>query len=231
MLTQILNYQSVEGKLIRLQNELNNNKAKSFLAKMVATVKEEQNKLLVLENQAKEITTNFEKSKEDFAKLEAALEKLVATDVETMNDQDLVALNKKITDLSNKLSNLGRSISQAAMIANQTLKEFDKVKNNIILAKEKHRQAKEEYDKLVASLEPQIAEQRAKLESLEKQVDSKIMAKYKHARNDGIFPVFVALENNSCGGCRMSISAAYVNKLKENGFVECEQCRRFIYQK
>ncbi len=231
MLTQILNYQSVEGKLIRLQNELNNNKAKSFLAKMVATVKEEQNKLLVLENQAKEITTNFEKSKEDFAKLEEALEKLVATDVETMNDQDLVALNKKITDLSNKLSNLGRSISQAAMIANQTLKEFDKVKNNIILSKEKHRQAKEEYDKLVASLEPQIAEQRAKLESLEKQVDSKIMAKYKHARNDGIFPVFVALENNSCGGCRMSISAAYVNKLKENGFVECEQCRRFIYQK
>ena len=155
---------------------------------MKAALKEEQTKLLALESHAEKITANFEKSKQDYAKLEAALEKLIATDIDSMTEEDLSALNKKITDLSNKLSNLGRSISQVSMIANQTLKDSVLAQNNIKKTKEQALIAKGEYDKLVASLEPQIAEQKAKLESLEKQVDSKLMAKYKHARNDGIFP-------------------------------------------
>ena len=44
MLTQILEYQSKESKLLSLERELNNNPTKSALVKMVGIVKEEQNK-------------------------------------------------------------------------------------------------------------------------------------------------------------------------------------------
>ena len=231
MLTQILNYQATEAKLIKLQRELNNNKAKDSLAKMVATVKQEQANLITLENQAKEIFDGFEKCKGEYAQVEKALEKLIATPIDDKGEKELADLNKKITDMANKLSNLGRSVSKSSMLANQILKDFERVKKNIIISKEKHKQAKEEYDKVLATLEPQVEEVKKQLASLEKQIDAKIMARYKQSRNDGIFPVFVPLNGQSCGGCSMSLSAAYESKLNANGYVECEQCRRLIYKK
>ena len=231
MLTQILNYQATEAKLIKLQRELNNNKAKDSLAKMVATVKQEQANLITLENQAKEIFDGFEKCKAEYAQVEKALEKLIATPIDDKGEKELADLNKKITDMANKLSNLGRSVSKSSMLANQILKDFERVKKNIIISKEKHKQAKEEYDKVLTTLEPQIEDVKKQLASLEKQIDPKIMARYKQSRNDGIFPVFVPLNGKSCGGCSMSLSAAYESKLNANGYVECEQCRRLIYKK
>ena len=231
MLTQVLNYQATEAKLIKLEKELSNNKAKTFLAKMVATVKEEQANHITQENQAKEIFDGFEKCKREYAEVSKALDKLVETPIEGKTEKELADLNKKITDMANKLSNLGRSVSKSSMLANQILKDFERVKKNIIISKEKHKQAKDEFDKVVSTIEPQIEQVKAQLATLEKQVEPKIMARYKQARHDGIFPVFVSLENNSCGGCRMELSAAYKNKLKEQGYVECEQCKRLIYNK
>ena len=65
--------------------------------------------------------------------------------------------------------------------------------------------------------------------TLEKQIDANLLSKYKHLRQDKIFPVFVPLNSNACGGCSMALPAALMNKLKENGYLECEQCRRYIY--
>ncbi len=231
MLTQILNYQSTEAKLIKLEKELKTNKAQDQVSKMVAVVKQEQSKLVTLEKQAKDIFDGFERTKAEYASVEKAMQKLIETSVEDKDEKTLAELSKKISDMANKLSNLSRSVSQASMQANQILKEFDKVKKNIIVSKEKHKLAKEEQDKFLATIEPQIAEAKEKLATLEKQVDPKIMSRYKKARQDGIFPVFVPLENGSCGGCSMSLSTAFTSKLKEAGFVECEQCRRLIYKK
>lgn len=231
MLTEILNYQAVEAKINKLEKELNANGTKTALANMVTAIKQEQNTLLELEDKAKEIFDGFEKCKAEYAKAEEILEKLIATSVDDKNEKEIAELNKKITDMTNKITTLGRNISQLSMQANQILKDFDKAKNNIITSKGKHKQAKEEYDKQVASIEPQIAELKKELASLEKKVDSKVMERYKKARQDGIFPVFVPLKDGVCGGCRMSLSAAYNSKLKEQGYVECEQCRRLIYLK
>ena len=136
------------------------------------------------------------------------MDKLVETPIEGKTEKELADLNKKITDMSNKLSNLGRSVSKSSMQVNQILKDFER-----------------------STIEPQIEQIKSQLASLEKQVEPRLMARYKQARHDGIFPVFVSLENNSCGGCRMELSAAYKNKLKEQGYVECEQCKRLIYTK
>ncbi len=231
MLTQILKYQTAEGKLIKLERELNNNAAKKAVATLVTTIKDEQNNLLKLETAAKEINDSFEKCKAEYEKVSASLEKLVATTVEDKTEKELADLNKKITEMSNKLTSLGRSISQSSMQANQILKDFERVKKNIIVSKEKHKKAKEDFDAVSSNLEPQIAALKAELTSLEKQVDPKIMARYMRSRQEGLFPVFVELKNNSCGGCSMSLSAAHVSKLKEQGYVECEQCRRLIYLK
>ena len=56
----------------------------------------------------------------------------------------------------------------------------------------------------------------------------KLYEKYKSMRADKIFPVFVPLRNNCCGGCSMEQSLHFVQKLRQAGMLACENCGRII---
>lgn len=231
MLTEMLKYQDVEEKIMNLEKKLNHNDTKTEISKLVAIIKKEQNNLISLENQAKEIFDTFEKCKNEYAKVSESLEKLVSTSVDDKTEKEISELNKKITEMSNRLTTLGRSISQSSMQSTQVLKEFERVKRSIQESKQQHKVAKEKNDELTSKLEPEIAKLKSDLASIESKLDKKMFDRYKKTKQDGIFPVFVPLKDDVCGGCRMALSAAYKSKLNDQGFVECEQCGRLIYLK
>ena len=101
------------------------------------------------------------------------------------------------------------------------------------LGREKFDGYKAKYTKLKADVEPKIAELKAQLAKIQKDIDSKLYQKYMQKRENRIFPVFVALTENKCGGCRMEISASKLGAMKNNefGVIECENCGRIIYTK
>ena len=102
-------------------------------------------------------------------------------------------------------------------------------RKKIIEAKQKRDQSKQEIDEVAKSKETDVDKFRDELASLEKTIDAKTLAKYKTIKQDGIMPVFVPLVDKRCGGCRMELSVSALDKLKESGIYECEQCRRLIY--
>ena len=69
------------------------------------------------------------------------------------------------------------------------------------------------------------------MSALEKDIPQDIFAKYKTLKGDKIFPVYVALDNGHCSGCRVEIPTSKVNKIKAEGSIVCEQCHRIIYNK
>ena len=91
----------------------------------------------------------------------------------------------------------------------------------------------EKYTKLKTELEPKINALKSDLAKIQKDVDSKLLQKYNQKRENKIFPVFVSLADNKCGGCRMEISASKLGTMKKNDFgvIECENCGRIIYTK
>ena len=76
---------------------------------------------------------------------------------------------------------------------------------------------------------PKIAEIEKKIKELEPKVqDKEKYEKYNQMKEKGIFPVYVSLEENFCGGCKVELPLNFVEKLKEKTMLPCEHCGRII---
>lgn len=229
MFEKILEYQKLDGKLRNLKREFDNNPAKQNLEKIKAIGKDAQNKLIELETKAKTAIADHAKYKAEYEKIVTQLNAINKTSVDSMTEEQINANLEKANALVNVLVPLERNLSSQAKLVEDILKNFEVCRNNIVINKQKYTQCKAECDKFEENSKPQFEEIKKQMLEMEKDIDKNLLAKYKHCRQDKKFPVFVPLNNNSCGGCSMEISAALMNKLKADGYLECEQCRRYIY--
>ena len=108
------------------------------------------------------------------------------------------------------------------------LDEFKNTKNNIIKAKTKFADSKKQYDDEIEKITPKCNEIKKKMIDLQDKIDKSTFAKYQAIKNDKIFPVFVKIRDNHCGGCRVELPMAKVNKLKAEKMIVCDQCHRII---
>lgn len=229
MFKNLLEYQKLDGKLLALKRDLEKNEVKQTLNKVVVLVKDSQNKLIELEAKAKLSIQEYEKSKADYEKTYTELAKLSKQDVEKLDENQMNDNIEKASQLVNVLSVLERALSSQAENVNAIIKNFEVCRNNIVVYRQKYKESKLKCDELESSTKPKVEEIKKQMHALEKDIDAVLLAKYKQIRQDRIFPVFVPLNNNACGGCSMEMPAALMNKLKADGYLECEQCRRYIY--
>ena len=229
MFEQILAYQNLDAKVLKLKREYEKDPAKQNIINAMAVAKDYQNKLVELDSVASKTIADFEKNKKRYAQVSQMLEELNKQDASTLSSEDLSVQIDKINAISAELGTLERAISSLADSMSNILKNFDLYKQNIILSKQKYVENKQKLSQLEEKILPQVTAIKKQMTETEKDIDPKILAKYKSLRQDKIFPVFVPLNNNSCGGCSMSLAAASTSKLKDKGYLECEQCRRYIY--
>lgn len=229
MFSNLLEYQKLDGKLLLLKRDLEKNEAKLTLNKVVALVKDSQNKLIELEAKAKASIQEFQKNKADYENAYSELAKLTKQDVEKLSESQINENMEKANQLVSALSSLERALSSQAESINNIIKNFEVCRNNIVTYRQKYKESKTKCDQLEISIKPKVEEIKKQMHSLEKDIDATLLAKYKQIRQDRIFPVFVPLNNNACGGCSMEMPAALMEKLKSKGYLECEQCRRYIY--
>lgn len=229
MFENIIEYQKLDGKILALKRNFDSSVDKKTLNQVVSLVKDSQTKLIELENRAKTALSEFEQNKKDYNALYEQLKTLSKIDANSFDEQKAQAELEKINKLTQTLSAMERALSSQAENVNSIIKNFEVCRNNIMTYKQKYKESKEKVDALQASLAPQVEQIKKQMATLEKQIDANLLSKYKHLRQDKIFPVFVPLNSNACGGCSMALPAALMNKLKENGYLECEQCRRYIY--
>ena len=198
---------------------------KQIMNKMIAFVKDAQNKSGALENSAKQLVDDYKKTKAEYEKVLANIQKLIESDVQ--NEKTLGVINTYSSDLYM----LERKLNIIVTKTQETLKNFGVAKNNVIKAKQKHKECKEKYDAKINEITPKIAKLKQEQKKLESTIDEKMLAKYKSVLRDNIFPVLVPVSNKLCGGCRMEIPMGKMDKLKNGGFIICEQCGRIIYNK
>lgn len=229
MFEQILAYQNLDSKIIKLKRELEKDPAKQNINNAMAIAKDFQNKLVELDSFASKTLADFEKNKKRYAEAYKDFDKLNKQDVSNFSSDQLNEQIDKLNSLSSELGSLERSISALADSISNILKNFEYCKQNIMSSKQKFMENKQRLSQLEEKIAPQVNAIKKQMQDMEKDIDPKILAKYKSIRQDKIFPVFVPLNNNSCGGCSMSLASASASKLKDIGYLECEQCRRYIY--
>ena len=225
MIDKILKYQDLDRQIRALEKESSNMEEKQIMNKMIAYVKDAQNKSAQLESQAKQLVDDYQKVKSEYDLALKNIQNLV--DSKTQNDRTVNLINTYSSDLYM----LERKLNIIVNKSQEILKQFSVAKNNVLKAKQKHKECKEKYDSKINAINPKIKKLRQEQKKLEPEIDEKALAKYKNVLNDNIFPVFVPVAGNLCGGCRMEIPMGKMDKLKNDGYIVCEQCGRFIYNK
>ncbi len=225
MIDKILKYQDLDKQARALEKESSNMEEKQIMNKMIAFVKDAQNKSLGLENSAKQLVDDYKKTKSEYETTLKNIQKLV--NEESHNDKTFNLINTYSSDLYM----LERKLNIIVTKTQEILKQFGAAKNNVLKAKQKHKECKEKYESKIKEINPKIEKIRQEQKKLESEIDDKVLTKYKSVLHDNIFPVFVPVSNKSCGACRIEIPMGKLNKLKNDGYIICEQCGRFIYNK
>lgn len=232
MLEKILDYQKTEAELISLESELAKSSDREKASQIQQELKNQHAKLMTLEKTAEKVNANYKKAK---AKYEEYTKKLETLQKELeLADTDKVALYEKAyKDFFAVANSLEKEITNMYNEVQKISREYEEIIKKSKTDRERFDKFKASYAKLKAQKEPKIAELKEKLAEMRKDVDEKLMHKYSQKRDGHMFPVFVALASNKCGGCRMEISASKLGSMKTNeyGVIECENCGRYIYSK
>lgn len=226
---KILEYQKLDTDLFRLEREINKNEHKKNAQAMVSYVKEAQNQILELDRQANRLYQDFQKLKQVEEKGIDLIEKYSRQFGDNLTTEQLKDLQTKISQTTRQLRELENRFVASEKKAKQFIADFDNLKKKANVAKSKHQESKSKFDEYCAQKEPEIKAIKDKISALEKQLDVGFVNKYKTLKQDGMFPIVVKLVDSRCGGCRMELPSKELEKIRQNGKLECPSCHRLIY--
>ncbi|MBE5736392.1 MAG: hypothetical protein E7356_03445 [Clostridiales bacterium] len=226
----MLEYQKLDMELMRLKASSLKSADRANLAKLKNIIVDAHNTGNKLEENAQKLLDNYNKLKKQYDANYEKVQKLISTDLESIEADNVDSYLYQINSLSSELFMLDRNINNIVVEIKNSLKNFDVTKKNMIKAKEKYNECKEKCEKEVQTITPKLKEIEAKMKALESQIPADLFAKYKAIKADKIFPVFVCLDNGHCSGCRVELPTSRTNKLKTEGTIVCE-CHRIIYNK
>ena len=226
MFEKIIEYQNLDIRRNALIRDLDNLKEKDEVDKVANLIKDNQNRLAEIDLEAKNTIAIYSKCEADFRKLKEEIDRISSSN---MSSDDKEKWANKEDVLDKQFSTIERNLSVQVENVSNIIKQFEACKNNIVKYKNKYLESKEKYNEERKKYLPKLEVITKELEKLEKEVDKKLLQRYKQLKQDKIFPVFVAVNNNSCGGCSMEFSSAHMTKLKQDGYLECEHCRRINY--
>ena len=229
-LSKIIEYQTLDSKLFKIERELKNNENKKIANQMHQNMKDAQTKTLKLEERAGALLTEIEKVKKQFQIQQEKMNEFVARDLSKMSKEEVDKLAVLKDKLSQNLVILDKNLSSLAETVNAVLTEFNKTIKLANNCKEQYLKCKQAYENDVKAVEKDKNDIIKELQKLEKGIDGKIMEEYKKRRNENIFPVLVKLNGNSCGGCHIELPYANISSLDVNGILSCEHCHRLIYK-
>lgn len=228
----ILDYQKQDGILRKIENELQNSEERKRAAAAKSFLLEGEEVIQKTDKKAADLLIKFRNLQHTLNECVQMSEEYEMLMKESKEDEDeLSYLGKKIQQLNETLKKTEHDLTLLSQQMEETAKNFVAYRQKFGAAKEEYTTNKKKYDELKAAKAGEIEEIKKKMAQIAKDVDKKILERYQAVRNDKIFPVLVPLNGNMCGGCNTELSLNEMGRLKKQGYIECDNCKRIIYQK
>ncbi len=231
-MNKILEYQKIDGELLQIERKIKASQAQKIIERENNVANDARNKMKDLDKKAEELLKEFNKLREIMNSNVKNVEILEKQKVEM---QDKARVKKLYDNIKNVNANLGVIEDRLKTLTNKIeniLNSYRSTKKMIEKSKEKKQNAQQELDNVSGKYEKQIKELSSKLETIAKDIDSRMFDAYKRLR-DAKYPPFVQVVDNDgtnrCGGCKSLIPVSRMDALKSNGHIECENCHRIIY--
>lgn len=225
----ILEIQKLDRQIRALEREVDKCPASVDFKNYKKFLQEGRTRFENLERQADEIIKNYEKSMNRLSKCRGESDILKKRNVDGVNLETATTLVGDINSLVGNLTEENRRMEEMVRKSEEIVRKSAELSNKLTEAKMRANTFKEKIEAKKVEVAPKIAEIEKKIKELEPKVqDEEKYAKYKDMKARGIFPVYVNLEENFCGGCKVELPLNFVEKLKEKKMLPCEHCGRII---
>lgn len=226
---EILNYQNKDFEIIKLERALNESTSRKTINQILKIVKQTQNISSSLEAEAEEVLLQFNNLKKSYSDNINSFIVLSKKETETLDEEEAEEIIKLTNSMVSNLGVLEKKLLAMAEKVNVILSNYDSAKKKYQSAKMHYKNASEKFNAEKNELRPRIEKLTEELKEMETKIESKLFKLYKEKRQDKIFPIFVEFISNSCGGCRMELPYAQIEKIKKEKLLECENCHRYIF--
>lgn len=228
----ILEYQKIDQELIALETEVTKSKERSALFSAKGRVDEATGTIGKLSSEAAEIISSYQKLKDRTDKLQSRLEEFngVLDGIADINEAEYYL--KQIETVVGEISALEKDASKDSSRIDTVGAEYKKTWEAGTKALDAYKRAKVAYDSFIAERQPRVAEIKARLDSLKKEIPEELFALYSTLRSAKQMPAFVEYDQKTdgCRGCFMDIPNDTKGKLKVSGdYTECPNCRRILF--
>lgn len=224
----ILDIQKLDGEKRKIINTVENSQENKLLKKFTDVMKEGRTFVNNISNAATELISEYNDMNKKYENL---LGRVEIASKQTLEKSDLEHVSDMVSNtnsLASECAIMEQRIKELTDKSAKLLSDYNVVMNQLKSTKQKVDALKEMIVKMQALVNPKIVAIDKKITELESGVDSEILTKYKKMRDDNIFPVFVGLNGDRCGGCQMSLPLSFIEKLKVKRTLPCEECHRII---
>lgn len=224
----ILKIQQLESEIRKLKQSANNSRENVMYEQLKESRKTVRDNINTIENNAGVIIKQLDQIRLRYEQLNAKSEITAKQKPDKAGLATISTLVEGSNYLASELAKLEQKMRELNDKASRLVNEFNNAMNELRNLKAKQDKMKAIVEDKQANILPAISEKQAQIKKLEGNVDNALYEKYKALKNDNIFPVFVHLRGNRCGGCQMEQSLNFVQKLKQKGMLPCEECRCII---
>ena len=234
-MNKILEYQRLEGELINIDKKIINSNAMKMIDQESEKSNSARNEMKQLDKRAGELIASFQKLQGIMKTNIQNIERLEKQKVEVSDREKLKQVYDNIKKVNDNLNIIEQRLNNINKDIDYVLKKFKRVKEVADSSRTKKMQAQSQVDQMKENATIQKEKLQQQMRNIEKTIEPKLFENYLKARKENVFPVYVqAIEEKDgmrCGGCKSVLPVSITGKLKDNGFVECEECRRTIYIK
>ena len=228
----MLQYQSIDGELNRIEKELRKNESFLKRKQYKALSQECEDNLAKLDAKAAELRSQLAAAKQSMDKITAVIDEL-SKEINDIEDVDeLNYMNRKLNEQLDLLSAADKEIKRILRDGDEISKSFDDISVKLPKLIAAYKKANDDFTKATEEVKPRVNELRVKQNELKKAIDVQLFDVYSKVAAGGLRPVFVPLRDGArCGGCQMEMPKAVVDaQFAGKNFIRCEHCGRVIYK-
>ena len=227
-LQELLEYQRTDAQLRKIEQELGASEERKKFAQAKKFLENAKERLEQYDKRASELTALRDGIEQRCSEIFHQIEEY--SDLEQMveNGGDIGFYKKNALALSERIKGLKAELAKLVADITTVAEEYKKLKEQTIKMQTQYKEYKEKYEAAKNARADEVKEIKTRLEALAAKCPEKVIERYKVKRKEGVYPIFVPLTGGGCI-CGMELSLAQQGKLSNGGVIECEHCRRFIY--
>ncbi len=228
VLNEMLEYQKVDGELRKIEQELGASEERKKYMQAKKFMESAREKLEAQDKRAVELKALRDRLVLRCEETSKAIDEYAELDEMLEGGGDISFYKKNAQAISERLRSLKNELNTLLSDINSASDEYKKLKEQTILMQKQFKEYSEKFKEVKGARANEAAEINKKLEKIAKKIPAENLEKYLQKRKERIFPVLVPLTGGRCV-CGMDLPLAQQGKLAGGNVIECEHCRRLIY--